>query len=104
MASKNQPRATHTPKALTANRLDDGLVVFLTAAGNWSHRLGDARVAAGLEASRALETAGARDVAACRVVGPYLVDITHENGEFRPLRLRERVRAFGPTVSAGTPR
>lgn len=99
MASRKKPESTHTPRALTANRLDDGLVVFLTAAGDWSHRLGDARVAAGQEASRELETAGQRDVAACRVVGPYLIDVAHENGEFRPLRFRERVRAFGPTVT-----
>ena len=101
MATKNLPPTPDTPRALTANRLDDGLVVFLAADGAWSRRLDDARLADDGEAEAALATAGEKAVAECRVVGPYLMEIDAANGRKRPLRLRERVRAYGPTVLAG---
>jgi hypothetical protein len=32
------------------------------------------------------------------VVGPYLIDVGEVDGEVRPIALRERIRAFGPTT------
>lgn len=82
---------------LTANRLGDGRVLFLGARG-WSERLRDATVAESEEERRALAALGAQSVAACEVVGPYLVEVEPEGGVPVPVHFRERIRACGPTV------
>ncbi|TDI54208.1 MAG: DUF2849 domain-containing protein [Alphaproteobacteria bacterium] len=91
---------------LTANRLADGLVVFLTGDGRWSRIIAAAELLddeAAVEA--ALETALA-DARANRVVEPYAVEVavpvtgstTGKGGDPVPTRFRERVRASGPTT------
>ena len=45
-------------KVLTANRLSDGISVWLDAAGNWAESLQDAFVARHAEAVTALEATG----------------------------------------------
>ena len=45
-------------KVLTANRLSDGISVWLDAAGNWNERLQSAFVARHKEAVEALEGRG----------------------------------------------
>jgi len=82
---------------LTANRLSDGLVVYLTELGTWSEAIDDARVAAGAEDGAVLESLGlARE--ATEISGPYLIDIELEGGRVTPLRYRERIRAHGPSI------
>ena len=85
---------------LTANRLVDGAVVFLDPNNRWSERFADARgLAAGADEAAALER-GRAAVADCEVVEPYLVALGEDG---KPERLRERIRADGPTVAyAGT--
>lgn len=85
---------------LTANRLVDGVVVFLDPHGCWSDRFADARgLADDGEEAEALAR-GQAAVAACAVVEPYLVALGEDG---KPARLRERIRAEGPTVAyAGT--
>jgi hypothetical protein len=85
------------PKVITANRLGDGRVVFLSRDG-WSRLIEEAEVATGTEeAEIALARANA-DAAANRVIGPYVVDLRLERGRPVPLRLRERIRLTGPTT------
>ncbi|HIM78316.1 MAG TPA: DUF2849 domain-containing protein, partial [Rhodospirillales bacterium] len=36
--------------------------------------------------------------AAAIVIDPYLITVTDENGEIRPVSLRERIRAYGPST------
>jgi len=82
---------------ITANRLGDGRVVFLTETG-WSQRIDKALV---LGSKAETETALARaqaDAAANEVVEPYAVDVRLERGRPEPLRLRERIRLTGPTT------
>ncbi len=87
-------------QVLTANRLGDGRVVFLDGEGGWSDRIADARIAADEEAAAALVAAGARAERARLVVGPYLIEVTEgEEGPW-PVRLREAIRAAGPSVAA----
>ncbi|MCW2306761.1 DUF2849 domain-containing protein [Rhodobium gokarnense] len=83
-------------KSITANRLNDGEAVWLDARGAW---VTDARRAAVFrsddEAVAMLETVSRQgDV----VVEPYAIDVTVEAGAMVPVRLRERIRAKGPTV------
>lgn len=78
-------------QAVTANRLDDGRVVYFTAAGGWSEQVDDAAVAEASEAEALLRRARA---AAPTVIDPYAIEIAAE----RPGRFRERLRALGPSV------
>ena len=87
-----------TDKVLTANRLGDGIAVWLDANGEWTERLQDALVARHPEAIDALEAIGKRDFAANRVVDVAIIDVQEIEGQLWPLRLRERIRAAGPTM------
>jgi hypothetical protein len=89
-----------TRQVISANRLTDGLVVYLTADGGWSERIADAQIVdterAG-DAEAALATAA--DAADRQiVVEPYAIDIDERDGERRPTKYREFIRAKGPTV------
>ena len=101
MAARNESRNGESLKVLTANRLGDGAVVFLTNDNGWSRSLHRARLAEAGDALALLDAAGRKAVAACQVVGPYLIDVEARDGEVVPTRLRERIRAFGPTVRPG---
>ena len=85
-------------QVLTANRLDDGRVVFLTEDGSWSPRLSEARVAGDAAAEAGLEALGAADEAACRVIGCYLIPVSERAGRIEATSARERIRAQGPSV------
>lgn len=84
-------------KVLTANRLSDGAVVYL-GSGGWSEWIDAASVAADESAAADLEDRGAQAMAQRQVVDPYLIDVTSEGGRLVAARLRERIRAAGPTV------
>jgi hypothetical protein len=81
-------------KVLTANRLTDGIVVYLAADGRWTPRFEEAERLSADAAAAALAAANARPEL---IVAPYLVAV--DGGEVEPReRLRERIRAGGPTV------
>ncbi len=84
-------------KIVTANRLDDGLVVYLNGAG-WSERIEDARIAGDDAAADGLLAEAEGPGQEIRVVGPYLIEIALEGAEPRPVSYREAIRAKGPTV------
>jgi sulfite reductase (NADPH) hemoprotein beta-component len=83
-------------KALTANRLDDGEVVFWKQ-GRWVPSFGDAELfdEDRTEAAIAAEAHAKTEVTV--VVEPYLIDLTPSEGRWAPLSYRERIRALGPT-------
>lgn len=83
---------------VTANRLRDGLVVFLSADGEWSERIEDAAGAMNESgASELMATANQSEID-CHVVGPYLVEVDVSTDGSRPVLHRELVRASGPGV------
>lgn len=86
-------------KVLTANRLCDGVSVWLDAAGIWNEQLQAAFVARHKEAVEALEATGRQAFADNEVVDVNVVDVEEVDGELRPLRMRERIRALGPTIA-----
>ena len=90
-------------QALTANRLRDGAVVFLTASGTWSRHINDSIIARTGDEAAALQAIGAQAAADRIVVEPYLFEITAEGGAIRPLSTRETIRAFGPSVEEQRP-
>lgn len=83
---------------VTANRLADGRVVYLTATGDWSADIGASAVAADAEAAARLLTIAEAAAARQIVVEPYLIPVVTETGAIRPVRYREAIRAFGPSV------
>lgn len=85
-------------KALKANRLSDGEAVWLTVAGTWSDSVSTARVEGDADSHAALETLGAKADADAMVVDVELIDVHYEAGNPVPSKLKERIRALGPTV------
>ena len=87
---------TEVSHLVTANRLTDGAPVYRTGDG-WSKDIAKARLVpeAGAEALLAEAQSGPRPLP---VVAPYLIEAADEAGRVRPVSLRERIRAFGPTV------
>ncbi len=88
---------TDTLKVLTANRLTDGEAVWFGTNGSWIETIDGAETAESPELAEALEAIAARDVAANLVVDVALIDVRRVDGELWPVRLRERIRATGPT-------
>ena len=85
-------------QVMTANRLNDGDVVFLTRAGSWDLRIDAAVLALEPQAAKALEVRAAEDVKSNIVTGPYLFDAERVNGLIRASHIRERIRTLGPSV------
>ena len=84
-------------KIVTANRLDDGLVVYLNGAG-WSERIEDARIAGDDAAADGLLAEAEGQGQEIRVIEPYLIEVALEGAAPRPVSYREAIRAQGPTV------
>ena len=97
--SKSAPQIS----VLTANRLGDGIVVFLDFEGAWSESIDWAIVARSPDEVKALEDRGAYDSARNLVVEPYLVEVREEAGRLTPIRVRERVRVSGPSILDDVP-
>jgi hypothetical protein len=88
------------PQIITANRLIDGDVVFRASDGTWRRGVDDAEVLVDGGASDAAHAAALADVDAAVVVDVAVIDVTVLDGRIVPVRLRERIRAFGPTVKS----
>ena len=84
---------------LTANRLSDGIVVFLTATSAWSEKIDEAVLAREPLAAEALDKRGAEFEAANHVTGAYLIEAERDGSAITPTHVRERIRACGPTVA-----
>jgi hypothetical protein len=83
---------------VTANRLRDGIAVFLTRSGAWSEKIDEAALALEPQAAAALETRAKDDEKATLVTGSYLIDAERRDGRIRAAHIRERMRTLGPTV------
>ncbi|MDP3175531.1 MAG: DUF2849 domain-containing protein [Phenylobacterium sp.] len=81
-------------KALTANRLTDGEVVFWNQ-GRWVERFADAELFA--EPGPGETAEGHAKAQPTVVVEPYLIDLIEAGELWAPLSYRERLRALGPT-------
>lgn len=87
-----------TNQVASANRLDNGRVVYLAPSGQWVGALSEAEIAPDQEAADALLHRAEEAVIEREIVGPYLISVTAASGQ--PQRLRERIRATGPTILA----
>ena len=83
-------------RAVTANRLSDGEVVFWNK-GEWVERFADAEL---FDESREAEVEAAVATAKAQptvIVDPYAIDLAPVDGGLAPVSYRERIRALGPT-------
>jgi hypothetical protein len=86
------------PQVLTANRLIDGEVVYLDGDDGWVERLAEARL---LATPAEGEVALAKGVVAedeRKVVHAYLFDVAGQGAALKPVKMREIIRAAGPTI------
>ena len=93
------PAPSTTRRAVTGNRLRDGRPVYFVGNGHWSGAIEEAAHVAPDAEERLL--AEAQQGSPHPVVAPYLIDVTFSDGRLRPVGLRERIRAFGPTIGGG---
>jgi hypothetical protein len=82
---------------LTGNELTSGATVYLDAAGNWVEDLQAARLFAKEEAAER-DAALVATKGTGRVISLEIEEVTQEQGVITPKRLRERIRAAGPTA------
>jgi Protein of unknown function (DUF2849) len=87
-----------TAKAVTGNRLTDGVVVYLDAAGGWSEQLSEARIAHDDVSAAEILRLAEHPSQATRVVTPFLIGVVVTDGIPRAESQREAIRAAGPTV------
>ena len=84
--------------AISANRLTDGTVIFLSGE-NWVEDLDDAqRFADQAAADAALEARGKADAARNLLVDPTVFALREAGGRVEAAHIREAIRAKGPTV------
>ena len=79
-------------KILTGNDLKTGAVTWWDGEG-WSLHVEDAA-----DVGEHGEDIAARENAARRVVGPYVIDGEKGPDGVRPAHIKDRIRALGPTV------
>lgn len=87
-----------TAQVVTANRLTDGLVVYLDERGGWADSVEHAGIAEGKEDGAAILALAETAAQSLLVVGPYLMAVALEGGRPYPASHREVIRAKGPTV------
>ena len=89
-----------TVQVVTANRLRDGVIVWLTPGHTWSEDFADSKpLRDEAEAKAVLDAAGV-DVKARLVVGPYLAEVDETPEGLKPNNARERIRASRlPTIT-----
>ena len=85
------------PSVVTANRTWDGVVIYRTAAKDWTTDLSDAAIVRAADEARALLAESVADDLGA--IGAYIapVEIT-EGGKVEPGNLREQIRRSGVTI------
>jgi hypothetical protein len=86
------------PSVVTANRLRDGIVVYLAPDGGWTEEIARAHIAETEDEVAALEAQAAKAVKAREVVAVYPMDVALHDGAVDPLSVRERIRASHRTT------
>lgn len=82
---------------LTGNELISGATVYLDASGAWVEDLQAARLFAKTEAAER-DAALAATKATGRIISLEIEEVEQVDGQIVPKRLRERIRAAGPTA------
>ena len=84
------------PSIVTANRLNDGAVVYRTADGQWTTEIALSAVVS--TAPQALELLNTSKADGRRAVDVYLAPVKLDRDRIVPGNLRELIRLRGPTI------
>lgn len=91
-------------KVLTANRLSDGISVWYSPQHGWDLDIGTAETVSDAEGEARLAAIGAASYAKNEVIDVNVIDAVLIEGKPAATKLRERIRAQGPTINyAGKP-
>lgn len=85
---------------VTANELLSGDVVFRNANGGWTPGIDAAQVLDTQDKAFVALGEAQKDERANIVMAPVLIEVALNEGAVRPVHIRERIRALGPTVRA----
>lgn len=85
-------------KVICANRLADGIVVYVGRDGDWAERLSQAKIFADKVEAEAGLIVAQNDAKRNLVVEPVVVEVIGDAGGLQPMTLREAIRARGPTI------
>ncbi|MEQ8824527.1 MAG: DUF2849 domain-containing protein [Filomicrobium sp.] len=89
------------PSIITANRLQDGIVVYLAKDGGWRTDLSAAHIAEDKDQLAALEVIASKAAGDQLIVGAYPMDVEISQGTPAPKSVREKIRAaHRPTIAA----
>lgn len=86
------------PQVVIANRLRDGIVVFLGTDQTWVESLRNCPPAETAEQEEEVLKRGKVAEDNQEVVGPELIEVEIRGGELHAVKMREAIRAAGPTV------
>jgi hypothetical protein len=85
-------------QVISANRLRDGFVVYLSPDDSWVDFVEGGQVVDSPEDAEALVQRAAVAVADQLIVDPYLIDVAETDGVLWPTKYREFIRATGPSI------
>ena len=83
---------------IIANRLIDGLVIYMGPKGEWVGSISEGAVFKNEQDAQHWLVVAKQAVEDSVVVDPYLIDIDTGGGKRLPAGARETIRAFGPSV------
>jgi hypothetical protein len=86
------------PQMIIANRLRDGVVVFLASNEGWEPAIAAGSLIDNEADAAKLMSVAKRHEGESQVIDPQLIDVEVKDGQPRPTAIREAIRAFGPTV------
>jgi hypothetical protein len=86
------------PNVITANRLVDGVVVYLAPDGGWTEDIAHARFAETEAETKEIEDLGKQAEKARIVVAVYPMPVEIKDGAVDALSVRERIRASHRTT------
>jgi hypothetical protein len=85
------------PSVVTANRTWDGVVIYRTAAKDWSTDLSDAAIVRASDEARSLLAESVADDLGA--IGAYIAPVDVDaDGKIAPGNLREQIRRSGVTI------
>jgi hypothetical protein len=86
-------------KVLTANRLSDGIAVWYSTGKGWDTDIATAELVSDAAGEARLAAIGAESSARNEVIDVNVVDAEISGGKPAATKLRERIRAEGPTIN-----
>ena len=86
------------PQIVIANRLRDGIVVFLGTSHQWVEKLSECSPAESEADENELTRLGQEAADRQEIVDPTLIEVEEKEGVLHAVKMREAMRTSGPTV------